>query len=68
MDRYCVNTNAQSNGDNEVHKEGCSFLPLLHNRRDLGFHSSCIGAVFQARLLYPRANGCAYCSSLCHTT
>lgn len=68
MDRYCVNTNAQPNGDNEVHKEGCTFLPLPQNRRDLGFHASCHGAVLQARLWYARANGCLFCSTLCHTS
>lgn len=68
MERYCVNTNAQPNGDNEVHKEGCAFLPLLRNRFDLGFHLNCQTAVIQARLMYPRANGCMFCSLPCHTS
>jgi len=28
---YYVNTNAQANGDHEVHKEGCTKMPLISN-------------------------------------
>ncbi|MNF58490.1 hypothetical protein D3C84_400470 [compost metagenome] len=68
MDRYCVNMQAQANGDNEVHKEGCTYMPLLQNQHYLGYYASCYGAVSAARLYYPRANGCAFCSILCHTS
>lgn len=27
MSNYYVNMNAQSNGDHEVHKSGCSYMP-----------------------------------------
>ena len=40
MDRYCVNTRAQANGDHEVHKEGCTFMPLPQNQHYLGAHSN----------------------------
>lgn len=71
MPNYCVNTNAQSNGDHEVHDlsttTGC--LPAAHNRVDLGYHASCEGAVAEAkRRGYSRANGCATCCPRCHTT
>jgi len=36
MALYYVNKNAQSNGDHEVHKDGCVFMPLLLNRLYLG--------------------------------
>jgi len=36
MKKYYVNTNAQSNGDHEVHDENCEFLPKPENRRYLG--------------------------------
>ena len=31
MDHYYVNKNAQSNGDHEVHKENCDYLPNSSN-------------------------------------
>jgi hypothetical protein len=39
MYKYYVNKNAQSNGDHEVHKESCSYLPNLENRIYLGVFS-----------------------------
>jgi len=32
MASYYVNKNAQSNGDHEVHKDGCTFMPEAENR------------------------------------
>ena len=70
MPNYCVNTNAQPNGDHEVHDtsstKGC--LPSTWNRKDLGYHSSCTSAVQAARSYYNSANGCAVCAPLCHTS
>ncbi len=68
MARYYVNKNAQSNGDHEVHKLGCSFMPEEHNRLYLGEFSSCYGAVREAKKTYPRSNGCYYCCNECHTS
>lgn len=68
MDQYCVNMQAQANGDHEVHKEGCTYMPLPQNQHYLGYHANCYGAVIAARLHYPRANGCAFCSLSCHTS
>jgi len=68
MAQYCVSKNAQDNGDHEVHKEGCKFWPNPGNRMALGDHPTCHGAVLKAKRYYPRANGCAFCSSACHTT
>lgn len=69
MARYCVNKNAQDNGDHEVHREGCDYWPNAENRIDLGNHSSCFTAVAQAkRDHYPQSNGCYYCSNECHTS
>lgn len=67
--RYYVNTRAQQNGDNEVHQEDCRFLPSAVNRKYLGSFDSCEGAVKEAKKTYPTtANGCATCSSACHTS
>lgn len=67
MSRYYVNNIRQSNGDHEVHVEGCSWLQLATSTRDLGEHLTCITAVAAARRIYPSANGCAYCAPTCHT-
>jgi hypothetical protein len=66
MARYVVNRNAQSNGDHEVHVQGCRYFPS--NYTELGDHSACRTAVAEAKRYYPTANGCATCSSACHTS
>jgi len=66
MAKYYVNKTAQLNGDHEVHKDGCRYMPS--NRLDLGDHSSCHTAVAAAKRYYSTANGCIYCSRECHTT
>ncbi len=68
MAAYYINKNAQSNGDHEVHKSGCSFMPNSENRRYLGDFSSCRPAVVAAKKIYPTADGCYYCSPACHTS
>ncbi|MCE7996912.1 MAG: hypothetical protein HEP71_33430 [Roseivirga sp.] len=68
MPKYYVNKNAQSNGDHEVHKEGCSYLPKVENRTYLGVFSSCHDAVKEAKKHYRQVNGCYYCSRECHTS
>lgn len=70
MPQYYVNTNKQANGDNEVHRTdevGCPNPALPSNRVDLGFHSSCRGAVSEAKRRGYNANGCYYCANECHT-
>jgi hypothetical protein len=64
---YYVNKNAQTNGDHEVHKHGCSFMPAPENRIYLGDHSSCPPAVREAKKYYKQSNGCYYCANACHT-
>ena len=65
---YYVNKQAQSNGDHEVHKSGCSYMPSTENSIFLGEFSSCHGAVREAKKYYPQADGCYYCSPDCHTS
>lgn len=67
MANYYVNKNAQSNGDHEVHKSGCSYMPDVENRINLGDHSSCGPAVRKAKDYYTQVNGCYYCANECHT-
>lgn len=68
MEHYYVNDNTQPNGDHEVHKKDCNYLPQPQNRTSLGLHSSCYGAVADAKKKYKTANGCAYCCPACHTS
>jgi hypothetical protein len=68
MERYYVNNTPQSNGDHEVHKEGCYWLGQANSKKDLGIHSTCHTAVAKAKLSYPKSNGCRTCSNECHTT
>ena len=67
MAKYYVNMNAQENGDHEVHKFGCSYMPDAENRKYLGEFSSCFSAVSEAKKYYSQSNGCYYCSNACHT-
>ena len=69
MPTYYVNKNAQPNGDHEVHREGCSWLPHRNNLIYLGEYWSCSPAVSEAkRKGYSSANGCYHCSNACHTS
>jgi hypothetical protein len=68
MARYYVNSNAQDNGDHEVHISGCSFMPAEEHRVYLGDFASCRPAVAAAKKLYLNADGCYFCSPECHTS
>jgi len=65
MKKYYVNNNAQSNGDHEVHREDCQYLP--HNKTYLGEFSNCKPAVEAAKRYHSQVNGCKTCSNECHT-
>lgn len=67
MAKYYVNMNPQSDsGDHEVHEKGCSWLPLIADKKYLGEFPSCHGAVAAAKKIYPTADGCEKCSPKCH--
>lgn len=69
MPLYIVNKQAQPDtGDHEVHETSCSHLPLAHNQQHLGYFSNCYDAVREAKKYYQNADGCAHCSSACHTS
>ena len=68
MASYYVNTNAQDNGDHEVHREGCRVMPALANRLYLGDFAGCHAAVGAAKQHYRQSNGCIHCSPDCHTS
>lgn len=68
MAAYYVNKNAQDNGDHEVHKSGCDWMPNSENRLYLGDFNNCQDAVKAAKKHYSQSNGCYYCSRACHTS
>lgn len=66
MERYCVNKNAQTSGEHEVHTENCKKLPEIYNRIDLGYFSTCDEALNKARGYYSNVDGCIHCCPKCH--
>jgi len=66
--RFYVNKNAQSNGDHEVHRATCSWLPAVENRLYLGDFLTSQEAVREAREYYNHVDGCAYCCPESHTS
>jgi hypothetical protein len=68
MAAYYMNKNAQENGDHEVHRTGCAWMPAEHNRKYLGDFTNCRDAVREAKKIDSDADGCAHCSPDCHTS
>lgn len=68
MPTYYVNKNAQPNGDHEVHKYDCTYIPTVENRIYLGIFQKCSEAVNEAKKTYSQSNGCYYCAPDCHTS
>jgi hypothetical protein len=64
MAQYYVNQHAQPNGDHEVHKSGCSWMP--RDKIALGDHATCNTAIATERHYFSQVDGCAYCSPNCH--
>lgn len=66
MDSYRLTLNQQSNGDYEVHEDGCRYFPT-QNYDYLGHFSNCGPAVATAKQKHPykNINGCFYCSKPC---
>lgn len=65
MVAYCVNNEAQTTGEHEVHTYACSYFPS--NRTYLGEFASCWGAITEARKHYSNVDGCYWCSNACHS-
>lgn len=66
--RYYVNTNAQSNGQHEVHCVTCHWLPDVSNRIYLGDFSTSQQAVKEAHKYYNNVDGCAFCCPESHNS
>lgn len=65
--KYYVNTNAQNNGDHEMHVEGCSCMPLAKNCYALGAFTNEFEALYQAKKFFSHVNGCAKCCKQTNT-
>ncbi len=66
MANYLVNKNPDD-GYHEVHTTSCSHKPSPSNQMMLGAFASCHGAVAKAKKIYPKSDGCYWCSRPCHT-
>ena len=66
--RYYVNKNAQANGQHEVHRATCSWLPTVENRLYLGDFTSSAQAIREAKKYYANVDGCAYCCPESHNS
>lgn len=66
--KYYVNKEEDTHGHNEVHEDGCAWMPAEKNQQYLGLFEACEDAVEEAKKDYPdTANGCKHCSKACHT-
>ena len=69
MADYRINKNTQSNGDNEVHKKGCTYYAGLTNYEYLGDFLYCSTAISKAKEIgYKNADGCDECIPECHNS
>ncbi|MFQ5471064.1 MAG: hypothetical protein ACE5EH_12325 [Gammaproteobacteria bacterium] len=66
MAEYYVDTVEQDNGDHEVHKQGCRFMPKDMYRIYLDEFSNSIDAVCEAKKFFENSTGCVFCSSEYH--
>jgi len=64
---WYVNRNTQDDGDHEVHRVTCRYLPAPRNRIALGDHDDCRDALRAAREHFEEVDGCYYCARACDT-
>lgn len=66
--KYYVNKVAQPNGDHEVHKATCGWLPNASNRLYLGDFVYSSSALREARKYYTHVDGCYFCCPEIHNS
>jgi hypothetical protein len=68
LENFLFNVNPDQKGFHEVHRENCSYLPAIENRKKIGRFSSCKLAILIAKLEYltDKFDGCFYCCNECH--
>lgn len=69
MALYCFNDNTDHQGNHEVHKYSCDWLPSVENRTYLGEFTYDFQAMSYARKTYPnkKFDGCFFCMRTEHT-
>lgn len=67
MFNYFINKNLEFNGENEIHKEGCSFMPEKENLEFLGSYDNANEAKIEAIIKGYNADGCYFCCREAHT-
>lgn len=65
--KFYVNKKAQANGDHEVHRVTCSWLPDVENRIYLGDFDTSQAALREAHKYFSQVDGCCYCCPEIHT-
>lgn len=66
LEIYYVNRNKDNQGNNEVHRDSCGFLPHYENREYIGWCQNSYEAVLIAKQKYPKADGCWHCCPESH--
>lgn len=68
MPIFYLNSQAQANGNHEIHREDCAALPLEKSRILLGTFDFCSDAILMAKDKYQilNLNGCYFCAKGCH--
>ena len=61
MKIYYVNSFPNSEGDYDVHQEGCECIPNFLSRKFLNYLPSAKVAIFKAKKTYSKANACKTC-------
>jgi hypothetical protein len=67
MPKFYVNKNAEFDGFHEVHVSDCAQGAAPEYQLDLGWYLTCKEAVVEAREIFEKVDGCAYCCEGCHT-
>ncbi|CED57624.1 hypothetical protein ACU5DF_07040 [Aliivibrio wodanis] len=68
MSLFYVDKNEQANGEHEVHTATCTHSPGITKCEPLGYHTACSTALNAAKEIYPKSNGCYYCSYSSYTS
>ena len=61
MKLYYVNSFPNTEGDYDVHQEGCECIPNFLSRKFLDYLPSVKIAIEKAKKTYPKANACKKC-------
>ncbi len=66
MDKFYISKFSETNGDYDVHKADCLFLPSEKHRFFLGSFDKCSEAIKKGKEIFDKPNGCYFCILNCH--